>query len=725
MVCIRPAKKAGGEGLDGGGAFMKDWGMVRVFALRFVLLLALVPGWAGRAWAVPVELRTVRVSAAEPGFSQEAAAAGPVAPGQGWKVAGEAAESDQWAIFQTPSPVAARLLLIQLFFPGPEADSSFGKFGVDVTTDARPFPEGRWMPLILEAASVADPTVALPAVPTVTLPRQAVPYATTLRSRAPFDGITAFRLRVFTEPREGAPAKLGRGAAGAFLLGGFRVETDAPQSSNIALGRQVYCSRQVQPGLPSRNLTDGFHATWSQPALDGAQPDAFFQLDLGQLTRLDHVVMRRQQGSGMEPPPDGYTVELLTESGGFAGGMVWSARRGAAQAGMAADVIRAADGQGEFAGRSLMIQVRGGKGDQPRIAELEVYPALAAEPGFWQSDGRVLTDSGRLEIPPGARRVSFVPLCRKAAEGVVMCRWRMQGWDAAWHEAVLGSTVELPGIPPPGDYQLEVQARHTDGLWDTSGRAVPVRAEPPWWSHAPSAVAALSGTVVLAGTASWWWFARRMRRRLRKTEEHLELHRDRLRISRDMHDEIGARLTSIALLAERTQRQAEASPGLLDDIAQQARTTVEALDTIVWAVNPRHDTVGGLQDYLCDYAPSWLSAAGMECVLDFRVSLPDRPLALAVRHHLLMAAKEALQNAVKHSGGTRCELVLTDRDNRLELRISVDGRGFGSGGVVGITHTGMVAILQRLTESGGTCEFLPGPDGRGAGVRLTVPLEAF
>lgn len=690
-------------------------------------LWALVHGTAGSAWAVPVELRAAGVSVGEAGFSAEAVVAGPVVPGRGWRVGGASAFSDQWAIFATPSPVSAQLLLIQLFFPGPEADSSFGRLGVDVTTDAAPSLGGRWMPLILEAASVADPTVFLPALPTVTLERRALPGVVTLRSRAPFDGITAFRLRVFTEPAAGGKAKLGRGPEGTFLLGGLRVEADTPQSSNIALGRQVYCSRQVLKGAPSRNLTDGFHATWSQPEPDAAAPDAFFQLDLGQLTRLDHVVVRRRQEGGAEPPPEGYAVELLTESGGFAGGMGWSARRAASQAAMAADVIRGADGQGDFSGRSLMIRVRGGKGDQPQIAELEVYPALDAVAGHWQADGRVLTEAGRLEIPAGAGRVSFVPRCGRAAEGVGWCRWKLSGWDGQWREAALGSAVEWPAVPPAGDYQLEVQARHSDGQWDTSGRPVTVRVRPPWWSHAPSALAALSGLVLLAGTASWWWFARRMRRRLRRTEEHLELHRDRLRISRDMHDEIGARLTSIALLAERTRRQAaaEASPHLLEDIAQQARTTVEALDTIVWAVNPRHDTVGGLQDYLCDYAPSWLSAAGMECGLDFRVSQPDRPLVLAVRHHLLMAAKEALQNAVKHSGGTRCALVLTDRADRLELRITDDGRGFGSRAAGGISHTGMESMLQRLTEAGGTCEFLPGPDGRGASVRLTVPLDPY
>ncbi len=709
----------------------------------------MVLGAASPLRAVPVDLRVVSSAPMDSGSNLEAVVAGPVVAGQGWKVAGPVAGLDPSLVMVTGAPVSARSLLMQLFFPGPGPDSYIGRFGIDVTTDAMPSAEARWMPLILEPASAADPSVNLNAVPVVMMEHRVAPFVVTLRARAPFDGITGFRLKAFPEkPSPGGKPRVagdaagsalqlpddpaaatgdvpGRGPGGSFLLGGFRVESDTPRSSNLALGRQVYCSRQVQAGLPSRNLTDGFHATWSQPQTDAAQPEGFFQMDLGQIIPLDHLVVRRRPAPEGATPPAAYHVELLTESGGFDGTVVWRADRPAGRARRSADIIRADDGQGEFTGRRLIIHGQSVAGDQPQTAEIEVYPALKAEARSWLADDRLLAGTAGVRIPAGTRKLSFVPLCRTPAEGVHQCRWKLHGWSSDWQEAVLGAVVTLDPVPRPGEYRLEVQARHTDGVWDRTGLVSLVRAEPPWWNHAPSAVAVLLGSVVTAGAGGWFWFAHRLRRRLHRTEAHLELHRDRLRISRDMHDEIGARLTSIALLAERTQRQPDAAPRLLDDLAQQARTTVEALDTIVWAVNPRHDTVGGLQDYLCDYAPSYLAGGGMECRMDFRVSHPERPLALAVRHHLLMAAKEALQNAVKHSHGTLCTLTLTDQRNRLELGITDDGQGFGPEPPTGVSHTGMASMLQRLTEAGGSGEFLPGPDAKGACVRLIVPLEPF
>ena len=629
---------------------------------------------------------------------------------------------DMSAVFLPAVPVSAKQLLLRLVFPGPDPEAYFGKFGVDVTTDASPAAEGRWMPLILETTSAAEPAVPLAAVPLVTLEKRAAPFTVSLRARVPFDGITGFRLRVFAEERADGSRAPGRAADGSFLLGDFLVEADQPRSTNLALGRQVYCSRAVRAGFPSRNLTDGFHATWCQPEREPGQTEGFFQLDLGQITALDHLTLRRPPEADGGVVPHGYEIELLTESGGFDSEVLWRTERPFPQ--KAEAVIRPADGRGEFAGRSLMIRSRGGAGDEPKVAEIEVYPALRPTARQWLADGRALgSAAGPVNVPAGARGLTFVPVSGLPAEGLSRCRWRLGDAADAWTESALGEPVTL-AVPPPGEYSLLVQALHSDGVWDTSGAPVLLRVAAPWWSHGPTAAAAWGGAALLLGAGWWWLHERRLRRRLSRTERHLALHRDRLRISRDMHDEIGARLTSIAMLAERTRHGPDHDPLLLDDLAHQARDTVEALDTIVWAVNPHHDTAGGLADYLSDYAPVYLRAAGIDCALDFRIDAPDRPLSLAVRHNLLMAAKEALQNVVKHSGAARCTVTLTDAGGReLEARVEDDGRGFDPAAARGPSHTGVNAMRQRMAEAGGECAFSPGDAaGPGTRVRLAVPL---
>jgi len=151
----------------------------------------------------------------------------------------------------------------------------------------------------------------------------------------------------------------------------------------------------------------------------------------------------------------------------------------------------------------------------------------------------------------------------------------------------------------------------------------------------------------------------------------------------------------------------------LERLAENARSAVAALDNIVWAVNPQHDTVGSLADYLCDYAPSYLQAADIECTLDIHVDAPHHPLGLTVRHGLLMSVKEALQNVVKHAGATSVRLGFREEQGKVEVSIVDNGRGLAEKPASVIDHNGLDNMRRRLDELGGRCEIGPDDDGRG------------
>ena len=185
-------------------------------------------------------------------------------------------------------------------------------------------------------------------------------------------------------------------------------------------------------------------------------------------------------------------------------------------------------------------------------------------------------------------------------------------------------------------------------------------------------------------------------------------------------------MTHIALLADRTRREsgqdASGQQGLLSELAEGARASVSALDEIVWAVNPQHDSVGDLADYLSDYAPGFLKAAGIECHLDLRVETPKHSLGLTRRHSLLMAVKEALQNVVRHAGATVVQLTLRETRGQLEISVADDGCGPGDW-PSGVTHSGLDNMRQRLAEAGGRCEIRPGANGCGTCVKFVLLLK--
>ena len=128
-----------------------------------------------------------------------------------------------------------------------------------------------------------------------------------------------------------------------------------------------------------------------------------------------------------------------------------------------------------------------------------------------------------------------------------------------------------------------------------------------------------------------------------------EIERERARIARDLHDEVGACLTRISLLAELAGGDGAGSPHL-ERLGQAAHEAVSALDRIVWAVNPRHDNLASFIDYTVQRAGELLEAAGVRCRLDLPDSDDARPLPPDFRRQVFLMVQEAVHNAAKHSG---------------------------------------------------------------------------
>jgi signal transduction histidine kinase len=689
--------------------------------------------WPRLALGLPVNVRAVEASAADGEHPLSAAVDGITTTNNGWGVSGDVFK-EQFAVFAPEQPLTATMCQFQFFFLSGLTNARFGDFEIDVTSDEKPAVSGRWSPLIPELTAANCPDGVRAWGPTLRIETKCAMPVALVRARVPFTGITGFRLKLLPtalDPAGKQPPTVGQSPSGGFLLTEFRVETDPQHSSNIALGREAYCSRAVPPNLPARYLTDGFFSPVSHPVPQPDGQSAFFELDFGRTRPLDHIVVR-----GPESGPNGnhlasYRVELLADLGESPGRTQWQSRpqpEGARRTSGGADTLRAGDGEGTFSGRGIRIHNQSGQIDQPQIAEVEVYAALLPQAYDWQADGQTLRPDGEIVVPAGTKRLQFTIANgdRASLRGALDYRWRLAGWKDDWQETGVEGRVVISPAPPAGWFKLEMQARHSDGVWDESGVPVALLITLPWWRN-PVAAAVAAVVAVLFVAAVWWRVkATVMRRRLALAEKHLDLHRERLRIARDMHDEMGARLTYIALVADRTRREADAKPAARDhslaDIADSARSSVSALDAIVWAVHPQHDSVGDLADYLSDYAPGYLKAAGIECRLDLQVETPKLSLGLTLRHSLLMAVKEALQNVVRHAEATTVRLTMIEARGRLELSVTDDGRGFKQQ-AAGVSHSGLDNMRQRLAEAGGICEISSGENGRGARVRFTMPLK--
>ena len=222
---------------------------------------------------------------------------------------------------------------------------------------------------------------------------------------------------------------------------------------------------------------------------------------------------------------------------------------------------------------------------------------------------------------------------------------------------------------------------------------------------------------------------RKMQTRLEVLERQRALERERTRIARDLHDDLGASLTRIALLSELAKadlHQPELARTHLDHIFTTVSGLARELNEIVWAVNPENDNLEHFSDHICKFAQDYLSLAGIRCRLDFPESVPAYPMPSPERHSLFLAAKEALQNIVKHAEAGQVWIRLKLEPDVLMLLIEDDGKGGDaeiltspSGAVQG---NGLSNMQKRMEQLGGRFA-RQARTANGTIVRLELPLR--
>jgi len=327
--------------------------------------------------------------------------------------------------------------------------------------------------------------------------------------------------------------------------------------------------------------------------------------------------------------------------------------------------------------------------------------------------------SGGLELPPkpGLLRIRYT-LPELVSPEQVRFRYRLtDGRDGDWNSVGADREAAFAGLAP-GKYHFEIAAAVGSGPWLPGTASMDFTVRPAWWQ-----TLTFKAALILALVATVWGLVMlRARAKIRRLKQQRAVERERTRIARDMHDEIGANLTHIASSSRLARLDDPAATGgHLEEIAKTARETVEALDEIVWAVNPRYDSLAGTIEYLGKLALRLTAASGLHCEVDLPDEIPDLPLSADARHHLLLAVKEALHNAVKHSRGTKVHLLVTMDRGELNVVVEDDGAGFSPDSARAGSN-GLRNMRERMVALGGDIEFeTPVPNGARVILRLPVP----
>jgi len=247
------------------------------------------------------------------------------------------------------------------------------------------------------------------------------------------------------------------------------------------------------------------------------------------------------------------------------------------------------------------------------------------------------------------------------------------------------------------------------------------------WIFSDMAVATSFNDFVVVRFWQTWWFItlcslgllagvagsvriverRKYQLRLQRAEQERALERERARIARDLHDDLGSSLARISLLSELVKEDKDNPQQVLvhvAKIAQSADETVRALEEIVWAVRPDSDSLQSLVEYIAHFSNELFEGNKTRCRLDLPHDLPPLVIPSDVRHNIFLVVKEALTNVLKHAKANEVRVQAKVTEGNLEIIVQDNGHGFDPEGSLQKgdgTRNGLRNMRRRAETIGG------------------------
>ena len=249
------------------------------------------------------------------------------------------------------------------------------------------------------------------------------------------------------------------------------------------------------------------------------------------------------------------------------------------------------------------------------------------------------------------------------APNQILYEYKLSKIDPDWQQTTARS-VKYPSLPP-GEYTFQVHARNLNGAWSPELVEVSFKISAPFWMQWWFWILMLLVVIGIIFLFYNYYRARKM----------IDIERMRVRIASDLHDDVGASLTEIALQSDFLQA-GDADTEFkrsLEQIGKQCRKIVSSLDDIVWSIDARNDTLGDLTDRMQDYILNTLESKNMMVNYDFSNLNMDNKLPVSVKENMYLIFKEAVNNIAKYSNGDRVDIKMENHNGYFEFDILDNG----------------------------------------------------
>ena len=290
----------------------------------------------------------------------------------------------------------------------------------------------------------------------------------------------------------------------------------------------------------------------------------------------------------------------------------------------------------------------------------------------------------------------------------------LEGIDNDW-SAVTDRRSVIYGRLASGPYRFRVRGVANDGSIGQTPAEVRFEILPPFWRR-PEVLA-----LAIATVAALAYLVHRSR-----LKSALAVERVRTRVATDLHDDIGAGLSEIAILSEVLQWEGpgERARHILREIGDGARRMVDSMSDIVWSTDPRNDDVASLAQRIRAFAVNVLESKGIRWALEMPLAFDGQRLDPEIRQQVLLILKEAITNVARHSGCSRASIRIVPGAHALVVEVEDDGAGLPTSGVgAPVRGHGLANMRRRALSLGGQFQIGPGSAG-GALLVVRVPVRS-
>ncbi len=321
---------------------------------------------------------------------------------------------------------------------------------------------------------------------------------------------------------------------------------------------------------------------------------------------------------------------------------------------------------------------------------------------------RLKTDQNSISIDFSA--LSFSP------QSKLTYFYKMQGADKDWIR-VEGSPVAFYNLLPPGDYTFMVKAQNEEGLESKNITKLSIYIPPPFWQTPWFVLVVL----FVLGCVGYYWHRMRI-------ERLLQVEKVRTRLARDLHDDMGSTLSSINILSNMAIKRIENDQAVTKDymvkISDNSSRMMEAMDDIVWSINPVNDTMRKMLARMKEFAGDVLEARDINYRFETDEAVKDVTFNMDQRREIFLIFKEAINNIVKYAHATEVKVVMQLKSRQFILQVIDNGIGFeytSDGPDSARRGNGMRNMLKRAETVKGTF-MVESARQAGAMIELRVPL---